>query len=134
MVTFHIESAENPQQIINSVKQLGKKVGIALKPNTPIEPYSELIEKIDQLLVMTVEPGFGGQKFMVEMLHKITKARELIDSLNPNCYLQVDGGINLETIELARQAGADTFVAGSAVFDGVDPAAAIEGLRNRLAG
>jgi ribulose-phosphate 3-epimerase len=134
MVTFHIESAENPQQIINSVKQLGKKVGIALKPNTPLQPYEDLIDKIDQLLVMTVEPGFGGQKFMVEMLPKITKARELIDSLNPNCYLQVDGGINLETIELARQAGADTFVAGSAVFDGVDPAAAIAGLRNRLAG
>ena len=134
MVTFHIESAEKPQQIINSVKQLGKKVGIALKPNTPLQPYEDLIAKIDQLLVMTVEPGFGGQKFMVEMLPKITKARELIDSLNPNCYLQVDGGINLETIELARQAGADTFVAGSAVFDGVDPAAAIAGLRSRLAG
>lgn len=134
MVTFHIESAQNPLEIIKSVKQLGKKVGIALKPNTPLEPYEELIDKLDQLLVMTVEPGFGGQKFMNETLPKITRARKLIDSLNPNCYLQVDGGINLETIEHAKHAGADTFVAGSAVFDGVDPAAAIAGLRNRLAG
>ena len=134
MVTFHIESASEPQTIINSVKQLGKKVGIALKPGTDLSPFRELIVQIDQLLVMTVEPGFGGQKFMHEMLPKIAQAREMIDSLNPSCYLQVDGGINSETIALAKSAGADTFVAGSAVFDGVNPSAAIERLRARVAG
>jgi ribulose-phosphate 3-epimerase len=134
MVTFHIESASDPQTIINSVRQLGKKVGIALKPGTDLSPFRELIGQIDQLLVMTVEPGFGGQKFMHEMLPKIAQAREMIDSLNPNCYLQVDGGINSETIALAKSAGADTFVAGSAVFDGVNPSAAIERLRARVAG
>jgi len=134
MVTFHIESAKQPEKIIEKIRELGKRVGIALKPNTPIEPYIELIPNLDQVLLMTVEPGFGGQKFMIEVLPKIRQARELIDSENPSCYLQVDGGINLETIDMAKEAGADTFVAGSAVFDGVDPAKAIEGLRMRLNG
>jgi len=134
MVTFHVESAKQPEKIIEKIHELGKQVGVALKPNTPIEPYRELIPNLDQVLVMTVEPGFGGQKFMIEVLPKIRLARELIDSENPSCYLQVDGGINLETIDLAKEAGADTFVAGSAVFDGVDPAKAIEGLRARLNG
>ena len=134
MVTFHIESAKEPAKIIEKIRGLGKKVGIALKPNTPLDPYKELIPELDQLLVMTVEPGFGGQKFMIEMLPKIRQAREIIDSDNPSCFLQVDGGINLETIEMAKDAGADTFVAGSAVFDGADPAKAIESLRARLSG
>ena len=134
MVTFHIESAKEPAKIIQRITDLGKKVGIALKPNTPIEPYVELVPDVDQILVMTVEPGFGGQKFMMDMLPKIRKVRELIDRDSPNCYLQVDGGINSETIQLAADAGADTFVAGSAVFDGVDASKALMNLRSTLAG
>ncbi len=129
MVTFHIESASDPQRIIYKVKELGKKVGIAVKPNTPLEPYKELVHQLDQVLVMTVEPGFGGQKFMHEVLPKIRYARELIDQENPNCFLQVDGGINLDTISLASEAGADTFVAGSAVFGADSPEQAIHQLR-----
>lgn len=134
MVTFHIESAQDPERIIRKIKELGKQVGIALKPNTPLEPHKHLIAELDQLLVMTVEPGFGGQKFMMEMLSKIRLAKEVIDEDNPSCFLQVDGGINSETIQLAAEAGADTFVAGSAVFDGIDPAKAIAGLRTSLSG
>lgn len=134
MVTFHIESAKDPERIIRKVKELGKQVGIALRPNTPLEPYKHLIVDLDQLLIMTVEPGFGGQKFMMEVLPKIKLAREAIDEANPGCFLQVDGGINSETIQLASEAGADTFVAGSAVFDGIDPVKAIAGLRNSLSG
>lgn len=134
MVTFHIESAKDPERIIKKVKELGKQVGIALKPNTPMEPYLSLIVELDQLLVMTVEPGFGGQKFMLEMLPKIRLAREAIDAENPACFLQVDGGINKNTIKTAAEAGADTFVAGSAVFDDVDPSNAIANLRKSLSG
>jgi ribulose-phosphate 3-epimerase len=134
MVTFHVESAKDPRRIIEKIRTLGKKVGIAIKPNTPLDPYIELLPDLDQLLVMTVEPGFGGQKFMIEMLPKIRRAREVIDADNPSCFLQVDGGVNSETIVLAAEAGADTFVAGSAVFDGVNPSAALQKLRSSLAG
>ena len=134
MVTFHVESAKDPRRIIEKIKTLGKKVGIAIKPNTPLDPYIELLPDLDQLLVMTVEPGFGGQKFMIEMLPKIRRAREVIDADNPSCFLQVDGGVNSETVVLAAEAGADTFVAGSAVFDGVNPSAALQKLRSSLAG
>jgi ribulose-phosphate 3-epimerase len=129
MVTFHIESAKNPERIISKIREHGAMVGIAVKPNTPLEPYKELVHQLDQLLVMTVEPGFGGQKFMHEVLPKIRYARELINQDNPSCFLQVDGGINLETISLAAEAGADTFVAGSAVFGAENPELAIHQLR-----
>lgn len=129
MVTFHIESAKDPERTINKIREHGAKVGIAVKPNTPLEPYKELVHQLDQLLVMTVEPGFGGQKFMHEVLPKIRYARELINQDNPSCFLQVDGGINLETISLAAEAGADTFVAGSAVFGAENPELAINQLR-----
>ena len=129
MVTFHIESAKDPERTINKIREHGAKVGIAVKPNSPLEPYKELVHQLDQLLVMTVEPGFGGQKFMHEMLPKIRYARELINQDNPSCFLQVDGGINLETISLAAEAGADTFVAGSAVFGAENPELAINQLR-----
>jgi len=129
MVTFHIESAKDPERTINKIREHGAKVGIAVKPNTPLEPYKELVHQLDQLLVMTVEPGFGGQKFMHEVLPKIRYARELINRDNPSCFLQVDGGINLETISLAAEAGADTFVAGSAVFGAENPELAINQLR-----
>jgi len=92
MVTFHVESASDPQRIIDRIRELGTRAGIAIKPGTPLEPYKELIHQLDQLLVMTVEPGFGGQKFMHEVLSKIRQAREIIDEENPSCYLQVDGG------------------------------------------
>jgi len=129
MVTFHIESAKDPERTINKIREHGAKVGIAVKPNSPLEPYKELVHQLDQLLVMTVEPGFGGQKFMHEVLPKIRYARELINQDNPSCFLQVDGGINLETISLAAEAGADTFVAGSAVFGAENPELAINQLR-----
>ena len=129
MVTFHVESASDPQRIIDRIRELGTRAGIAIKPGTPLEPYKELIHQLDQLLVMTVEPGFGGQKFMHEVLSKIRQAREIIDEENPSCYLQVDGGINSETIVLASEAGADTFVAGSAIFGAEDPEQAIHQLR-----
>lgn len=126
-VTIHIEASESPVQTLKEIRRIGSRAGLALKPGTEIEDYSGLLGNIDMLLIMTVEPGFGGQKFMEEMMDKVRRSKKLIG--DRPIWLQVDGGISLETIEVAREAGADTFVAGSAVFNAPDPALMVETLR-----
>ena len=106
---------------------------MALKPATPVEPYEDLLPELDMLLLMTVEPGFGGQKFLDLVLPKIRRARALMDKHGVETWLQVDGGVSLETIERCAEAGADTFVAGSAVYSADDPDAMVNALRDRAA-
>jgi len=126
-VTIHVEAATDIRSTLKEIKSHGARASIALKPNTPIHEYSEYFDLIDMVLIMTVEPGFGGQKFMENMMDKVKEARKLIGT-RP-IWLQVDGGISLATIDIARAAGADTFVAGSAVFNADDPAMMVEQLR-----
>jgi len=128
-VTIHVEAASDIRATLKGIKSHGARTSIALKPNTPIHEYSEYFDLIDMVLIMTVEPGFGGQKFMENMMAKVKEARKLIGA-RP-IWLQVDGGISLATIDIAREAGADTFVAGSAVFNADDPAAMVEQLRTQ---
>jgi ribulose-phosphate 3-epimerase len=128
-VTIHVEAASDIRATLKGIKSHGARASIALKPNTPIHDYSEYFDLIDMVLIMTVEPGFGGQKFMENMMAKVKEARKLI-GVRP-IWLQVDGGISLATIDIARDAGADTFVAGSAVFNADDPAAMVNQLRTQ---
>ena len=128
-VTFHAEASEDPVALARRIRSIGARAGLALKPGTRIDPYLELLPEFDQLLVMTVEPGFGGQSFMVETLPKLRAAREVIDREGLAVWLQVDGGITESTIVTAAEAGADTFVAGSSVYGAGDPDAAIARLR-----
>ena len=128
-VTIHIESAKTPAQTFKALRKLGARAGMALKPGTEIELYSDLLSEIDMLLIMTVEPGFGGQKFMADMMDKVRRSKALIG--DRPIWIQVDGGISMETIAIAREAGADTFVAGSAVFNSPDPAEMVKMLRHR---
>ena len=132
LVTFHIE-ADQPQDIyaaIKTVKDCGKKVGLVLKPQTPSELLLPYIGLLDMVLIMTVEPGFGGQSFMHDQLPKITAVRRMIDGLKPACELEVDGGVDPVTAKLCKEAGANVLVAGSAVFKKPDRRAAIEAIRN----
>ena len=126
-VTIHVEAATDIRSTLKEIKSHGARASIALKPDTPIHEYSEYFDLIDMVLIMTVEPGFGGQKFMENMMDKVKEARKLIGA-RP-IWLQVDGGISLATIDIARAAGADTFVAGSAVFNADDPAMMVGQLR-----
>ena len=118
-VTVHFEACENVSLILKSIRSAGARAALALKPKTDFAVLKSFREQLDMILIMTVEPGFGGQKFMVEMMDKVRKSREFIG--DADIWLQVDGGISLETIEIARAAGADTFVAGSAVFKATNP-------------
>ena len=132
LVTFHIE-ADQPQDIyaaISTVKDCGKKVGLVLKPRTPSELLLPYIGLLDMVLIMTVEPGFGGQSFMEDQLPKIAAVRRMIDGLKPSCELEVDGGVDPVTAKLCKEAGANVLVAGSAVFKQTDRKAAIEAIRN----
>ena len=126
-VTIHVEASNRVSATLREIRRHGARAAIALKPATDIDEYGDILDDIDMFLIMTVEPGFGGQKFMSEMMEKVRRTREIIGS-RP-IWLQVDGGISLETIEIAREAGADTFVAGSAVFNSADPAEMINLLR-----
>jgi ribulose-phosphate 3-epimerase len=126
-VTIHVEAAKDIQSTLRGIRKAGARSAIALKPGTDIDQYSNFIDDVDMFLIMTVEPGFGGQRFMADMMEKVRRTRTIIGS-RP-IWLQVDGGISLETIEIAREAGADTFVAGSAVFNSDDPAQMINLLR-----
>ena len=128
-VTFHIEAAAAPIRLARDLRAAGARAGMALKPATPVEPYLDLLDEIDMLLVMTVEPGFGGQKFLDVVLPKLRRCSEAIRGRELDVWLQVDGGVSAETIERCAEAGADVFVAGSAVYGKDDPAAAIEALR-----
>ena len=126
-VTIHAEATSNISATLRGIRERGARSSLALKPGTDIDSYSQYLDGTDMFLIMTVEPGFGGQKFMADMMDKVRRTRALIGS-RP-IWLQVDGGISLETIEMAREAGADTFVAGSAVFNSEDPAHMINLLR-----
>jgi ribulose-phosphate 3-epimerase len=128
-VTFHAEAAKAPVRLARELRAKGARASMALKPATPIEPYADLLGELDMLLLMTVEPGFGGQKFLDLCLPKIRRARELISSAGLEVWLQVDGGVSLETIERCAEAGADVFVAGSAVYSADDPDAMVTRLR-----
>ena len=118
-VTFHAEATEDPVKLARRIRDIGARAGIALKPGTDPGPYLELLPEFDQVLVMTVEPGFGGQKFMADMMPKLRRFSEAKAKSGLDVWLQVDGGITVDTIGIAAEAGADTFVAGSAVYGGV---------------
>jgi ribulose-phosphate 3-epimerase len=128
-VTFHAEATTEPVALARRLREIGSRAGIAIKPGTLIEPYLELLPEFDQVLVMTVEPGFGGQIFIEETMPKLVALREAVSRTGLDIWLQVDGGINEQTIVTAAEAGADTFVAGSSVFNGGDAAAQIASLR-----
>ena len=128
-VTIHAEATKDITKTLKGIKAHGARAALALKPGTDIADYEDYVDEVDMFLIMTVEPGFGGQKFMSEMMDKVKRTRKLIGS-RP-IWLQVDGGISLETIEIAVASGADTFVAGSAVFKADDPAQMVNSLRER---
>lgn len=128
-VTFHVEAAAAPVRLAREIRAAGGRASMALKPATPIEPYADLLGELDMLLLMTVEPGFGGQKFLDLVLPKIRRARALVEHHGVQTLLQVDGGVSLKTIERCAEAGADVFVAGSAVYSADDPDAMIAALR-----
>ncbi len=130
-VTFHVEAATAPVRLAREIRAQGARASMALRPATPIEPYEDLLPELDMVLVMTVEPGFGGQKFLDLCLPKIRRARALMDKHGVETWLQVDGGVSLETVERCAEAGADVFVAGSAVFDAGDPDAMVAALRTK---
>ena len=116
-------------RLAREIRAKGARASMALRPATPVEPYEDLLPELDMLLIMTVEPGFGGQKFLDMCLPKIRRARSLMDKHGIETWLQVDGGVSLETIERCAEAGADVFVAGSAVFSSDDPDAMVAALR-----
>ena len=129
-ITIHYEASQDPSETLKRIRSSGKRSGLAIKPATSFDAITEFVDHVDMILIMTVEPGFGGQSFMHEMMMKVEKARKYLDQKGLNsAWLQVDGGISLETISVARRAGADTFVAGSAVYKSEDPAAMVEKLR-----
>ncbi len=132
-VTIHAEATDNPVAVARDIRAAGAKAGLSVKPGTPLEPYLEILREFDTLLVMSVEPGFGGQKFIAEVLPKVGIARRLVDSGELTIVIEIDGGINSDTIEAAAEAGVDCFVAGSAVYSADDPAAAVQALRNKAA-
>jgi ribulose-phosphate 3-epimerase len=128
-VTFHVEAAHDPVRTARAIRSSGALAGLSVKPDTPLEPYLDLLREFDTLLVMTVEPGFGGQEFLSAVLPKVRLAREQVRSGHLRLFLEVDGGISADTIEAAAEAGADVFVAGSAVFGADDPGKAVAALR-----
>ena len=128
-VTFHIEATKAPVRLAREIRAQGARASMALKPATAIDPYEDLLPELDMVLIMTVEPGFGGQKFLDLCLPKIRRTRELFDKHGLELWLQVDGGVSLETIERCAEAGADTFVAGSAVYAADDPDAMVRALK-----
>lgn len=130
-VTFHVEAAKAPIRLAREIRSLGARASMALKPATPIEPYADMLGEVDMVLLMTVEPGFGGQKFLDLVLPKIQRTSELVGRTGQEIWIQVDGGVSLETIERCAEAGADTFVAGSAVYQATDPDAMVNDLRDK---
>ena len=133
-VTFHAEATSDPVALARRLRAIGARAGLAVKPGTDVTPYLELLPEFDQLLVMTVEPGFGGQSFMAEMMPKVATVRAAAQATGLDIWLQVDGGITADTIGVAAAAGADTFVAGSSVYGAPDAAGAIAALRSAAAG
>jgi ribulose-phosphate 3-epimerase len=132
-VTFHVEAAQAPVRLARALRSAGARAGLALKPATAVEPLADLLPEIDMVLLMTVEPGFGGQRFLDVVLPKIARARRMVRDGEHAVWVQVDGGVDEETIGLCAEAGADVFVAGSAVYSGSDPADVVRRLRARAA-
>ena len=128
-VTFHIEAARDPRSLARTLRSAGARSAMALKPDTPFAPYEELLPELDMVLVMTVEPGFGGQAFMADQLPKVREVREAVRRHGGEIWVQVDGGVSADTIEQCAEAGADVFVAGSAVYGAQDAAGAVAELR-----
>lgn len=131
-VTFHVEAADDPIALARAVRARGARAGLAIKPGTPVEPYLDILSEFDQFLVMTVEPGFGGQSFIESVMPKLDALRAEASRVESDIWLQVDGGITLDTIVIAAEHGADTFVAGSSVFNGGNPEIAIARLRDAV--
>ncbi|WP_072688794.1 ribulose-phosphate 3-epimerase [Rhodococcus marinonascens] len=132
-VTFHAEATDDPRSVARDIRAAGAKAGLSVKPGTPIEPYLEILKDFDTLLVMSVEPGFGGQSFIPEVLAKAKSVRRLVDSGELTLVVEIDGGINADTIEAAAEAGVDCFVSGSGVYGASDPAEAVRALRTAAA-
>ncbi|MCA0143425.1 ribulose-phosphate 3-epimerase [Blastococcus sp. LR1] len=132
-VTVHVEACRDARAVARDIRAAGALAGLAIKPGTPLEDHLELLRDFDTLLVMSVEPGFGGQSFIADVLPKVREARRLVDSGELKLIVEIDGGINADTIEQAAEAGVDMFVAGSAVYGARDPAAAIAALRAQAA-
>jgi ribulose-phosphate 3-epimerase len=128
-VTIHAEAASSPVRTLRAIRAAGARAGLAVNPATAVEPYADLVGEFDMLLLMTVEPGFGGQHFLDLVLPKIRRAREMVGGRDSSVWLQVDGGVTEETIARCAEAGADVFVAGSSVYGAADPAAAVTDLR-----
>ncbi len=128
-VTFHVEAARDPRSVARDIRATGARAAMALKPDTPFEPYADLLPELDMVLVMTVEPGFGGQDFMADQLPKVAGVREAVRRHGGEIWIQVDGGISESTIEQCAEAGADVFVAGSAIYRAEDAEAAVRELR-----
>ncbi|OLT23732.1 ribulose-phosphate 3-epimerase [Pseudonocardia sp. CNS-139] len=131
-VTVHVEAARDPVALAKDLQAAGALAGLSVKPGTPLEPHVETLRHYDTLLVMSVEPGFGGQRFMPEVLDKVRTARRLVDTGHLKVLVEIDGGINADTIEAAAEAGVDCFVAGSAVYGADEPAAAVAALREQV--
>jgi ribulose-phosphate 3-epimerase len=128
-VTIHAEAAQAPVRTLRAIRAAGARAGLAINPATAVEPYADLLPEMDMLLLMTIDPGFGGQPFLDLVLPKIRRARDLISVSGGSVWLQVDGGVTAETIGRCAEAGADMFVAGSAVFGSADPARRVQELR-----
>ncbi len=128
-VTFHIEAASDPVTLARDIRAQGARACMAIKPGTPFEPYEELLPELDMVLVMTVEPGFGGQSFMADQMPKVARVREAVKKHGGDIWIQVDGGVSASTIEQCAEAGADVFVAGSAVYGAESAATAVDELR-----
>ena len=129
-LTIHVEAdtPENTMEAIRQIRGFGVKPGIVVKPNTPAEAIAEYLPLVDMVLVMTVEPGFGGQKFMAHMMPKVKQLRAMLDEVNPACHLEVDGGVDLVTVQTCKENGANVFVAGSAFYGAQDKKAFVEGI------
>ncbi len=128
-VTFHVEACRAPIRTAREIRAKGARAAMALKPATPIEPYEDLLAELDMILIMTVEPGFGGQKFLDVCVPKIRRTRQLLDKHGLDLWVQIDGGVSMDTIERCADAGADVFVAGSAVYAADNPNAMVDQLR-----
>lgn len=128
-VTFHVEAARDPRALARALRAAGARASMAIKPGTPFAPYEDLLPDLDMVLVMTVEPGFGGQSFMADQMPKVREVREAVRRHGGEIWVQVDGGVSAKTIEQCAEAGADVFVAGSAVYGAEDAAAAVDELR-----
>jgi len=129
-LTIHVEAdtPENTRQALKMIREFGVKPGIVVKPNTPAEAIEEYLPMVDMVLVMTVEPGFGGQKFMAHMMPKVKQLRAMLDKVNPACHLEVDGGVDMVTVQTCKENGADVMVAGSAFYGAKDKKAFVEAI------